>query len=123
VVWRHATDGPEVLLVHRPKYDDWTLPKGKAEPGEDDHTTALREVREETGCVCTLGAELPSTHYVDNQGRQKVVRYWAMTVASADPWAPDDEVDELRWVKVPEARTLLSYDRDLTVLDAFVAAA
>ena len=82
VVWRRATDGEaEILLVHRPKYDDWTFPKGKCDAGEDDETCARREVEEETGLLCELGAELPSTEYIDPKGRPKVVRYWAMIAA------------------------------------------
>ena len=79
-VWRRVPAGVEVVLVHRPAYDDWALPKGKLEPGETDEEAALREVREETGLSCRLGTELPSTTYADGQGRPKVVRYWTMTV-------------------------------------------
>jgi ADP-ribose pyrophosphatase YjhB (NUDIX family) len=79
-VWRRVPSGVDVVLVHRPAYDDWALPKGKLEPGETDEEAALREVREETGLSCRLGTELPSTTYADGQGRPKVVRYWTMTV-------------------------------------------
>ncbi len=105
-----------VLLVHRPKYDDWTLPKGKADPGEDDLTCALREVQEETGLECQAGRELASTAYVDGKGRDKLVRYWAMTALGGDAHPNPPEVDELRWVPVPEALRLLSYDRDHEVV-------
>jgi 8-oxo-dGTP diphosphatase len=120
LVWRRrgGPDGPlEVVLVHRPKYDDWSFPKGKRDPGESDEQTARREVEEETGLTCRLGPELPSVRYVDNRGRPKAVRYWAMTVENQTERAPDDEVDEWRWVTEPEARTLLTYDRDRSVLD------
>jgi len=108
-----------VLVVHRPKYDDWTFPKGKLEAGETDEECALREVEEETGFRCALGPELTSTSYIDRKGRPKEVRYWVMTVEDGE-FAPTDEVDELRWVTPSQARWLLSYDRDRDVLDAFL---
>ena len=74
---------PEVLVVHRPRYDDWSFPKGKAEPGERDEDCALREVEEETGLRCELREELPSTSYTDARGRPKRVRYWLMTPSGA----------------------------------------
>jgi 8-oxo-dGTP diphosphatase len=119
VVWRTDEGGAtEILLVHRPKYDDWTFPKGKAEPGESDEATAVREVEEETGLTCRLGAELVESHYEDNRGRPKVVRYWEMTVESG-AFAPNQEVDEVRWVSARTAADLLSYGRDLPVLSSF----
>ncbi|MBA3304085.1 MAG: NUDIX hydrolase [Acidimicrobiia bacterium] len=119
IVWRAGEAGVcEVLVVHRPKYRDWSFPKGKQEPGETDEETALREVEEETGLVCHLGPELPGTAYVDRKGRTKEVRYWVMTVSTGE-FAPSDEVDEVRWLSVPLARDQLTYDRDRTVLDAF----
>lgn len=101
-----------VLLVHRPKYDDWTFPKGKADEGETDENCALREVREETGLHCELEDELPSTHYVDSHGRPKRVRWWRMREVSDDGFTPNEEVDELRWLDRDAAAELLTYDRD-----------
>jgi 8-oxo-dGTP diphosphatase len=101
-----------IAVVHRPRYDDWSLPKGKLDPGESWEECALREVREETGLHCTLGAELSPTSYTDRKGRAKVVRYWRMEIDRMDPFTPDDEVDELRWVEPGEAATLLTYPHD-----------
>jgi 8-oxo-dGTP diphosphatase len=100
-----------VAVVHRPKYDDWTLPKGKLDPGEGFEEAALREVEEETGLVCELGEELESTTYHDRHGRLKLVRYWAMTPVGGE-FRPNDEVDELRWLPREKARKMLSYTRD-----------
>lgn len=105
-----------VLLVHRPKYDDWTFPKGKAEDGESDEACALREVREETGLECRLLDELPPTEYVDTKARRKRVRWWHMLVVAGE-FAPTDEVDEVRWLSPREAAALLSYGRDLALLE------
>jgi 8-oxo-dGTP pyrophosphatase MutT (NUDIX family) len=120
VVWRDGprSGEPEVLLVHRPKYDDWSLPKGKRECGESDEACALREVEEESGLRCRLGPELASSAYVDRKGRPKEVRYWVMTVVDG-AFTPTEEVDEVRWLSVNRARWLLSYDRDRAVLDSF----
>lgn len=116
VVTRRRDGQLEVLLVHRPRYDDWTLPKGKLLPGESDEEGALREVEEETGLLCELGPELVSTEYMDSRGRPKTVRYWAMRPLSGS-FEPHDEVDAVRWLTLDRARALLSYDRDLAVLD------
>jgi 8-oxo-dGTP diphosphatase len=100
-----------VAVVHRPRYDDWSLPKGKLDPGETFEDAALREVAEETGLRCRLVRELPEVRY-EVRGRPKLVRYWAMEVEEETPFVPNEEVDELRWVEPAEALTLLSYDRD-----------
>lgn len=106
----------EVLLVHRPRYGDWTFPKGKAEDSESDEACAVREVWEETGLHCELEKELPSTHYLDAKGRPKQVRWWRMRIVDDDGFAPNDEVDELRWVDATTAAELLTYERDLELL-------
>jgi 8-oxo-dGTP diphosphatase len=100
-----------IAVVHRPRYDDWSLPKGKLDPGETWEEAALREVREETGLECELGEELSSTRYHDRKGRSKLVRYWLMDPVEGE-FAPNDEVDELRWLTPAEAAALLTYPRD-----------
>jgi 8-oxo-dGTP pyrophosphatase MutT (NUDIX family)/phosphohistidine phosphatase SixA len=117
VVWRPGDDGVEIALVHRPRYDDWTVPKGKLEPGESARVAAWREVFEETGARVALGRSLGQTRYRVGSDR-KVVDYFAARYLSGS-FAPSDEVDELRWV--PVSRAVLSYDRDRAVLDAFTA--
>jgi 8-oxo-dGTP pyrophosphatase MutT (NUDIX family) len=107
----------EVLLVHRPKYDDWSLPKGKPHGDETDEATALREVEEETGYRVELGPELPSTHYEGHEGREKVVRYWLMRPLGDSTFQPGDEVDEVRWLPWEEAAAQLTWERDLAVLE------
>jgi 8-oxo-dGTP diphosphatase len=103
-----------VLLVHRPAYGDWTLPKGKLAEGESWEDGALREVEEETRLRCDLGEEVGRTRYVDSSGRNKEVRYFRMT-SDEEPSA-QNEVDEVRWVSLQEAPALLSYERDRTLL-------
>ena len=100
-----------VAVVHRPRYQDWSLPKGKLDRGESWEDAALREVREETGFVCELAGALPEIRYLDNRGRPKTVRYWRMVVVAGE-FAVSDEVDELRWVTPIEAVSLLSYEHD-----------
>jgi 8-oxo-dGTP diphosphatase len=111
VVVREGRDGPEVALVHRPKYDDWSLPKGKLDPGEGWEEAALREVEEETGWRCELGRELEATRYTDLKGRDKLVRWWLMTPLDGG-FRGDAEVDELRWLAPHDALELLDYDHD-----------
>jgi 8-oxo-dGTP pyrophosphatase MutT (NUDIX family) len=116
VPWRRRADGDvEVLLVHRPRYLDWTFPKGKVEPGETDEQAALREVEEETGLRCELGAELVGTTYRDPKLRTKIVRYWAMKPLQDDA-VPQHEVDEVEWLPRESAADRLSHERDLDVL-------
>ncbi len=115
VVWRRARERIEVVVVHRPRYDDWSLPKGKLDAHESWEQAALREVEEETGLSCLLGPELPSTRYTDARGRPKVVRYWRMTVLGGS-FEPNREVDEIAWLGPESAAQRLSYDRDVSVL-------
>lgn len=119
VVWREGADGDEVLLVHRSKYDDWTIPKGKLDPGETWEQAAVREVFEETAIVPVLGEELASIAYDDHKGRPKQVRYWAMAVADEVAWAPDDEITDREWLDLDAAERRLTYARDVTVLASF----
>lgn len=118
IVYRWRSDGePEVAVVHRPRYDDWTLPKGKLEEGESVEAAAVREVREETGIEVRLGPVVGETEYRDRHDRRKAVTYYAMAPVSG-AFAPNDEVDELRWATVHEALRLLSHDRDREMLAA-----
>ena len=112
-----AAGALEVVLVHRGHYDDWTLPKGKAERGESDEECALREVEEETGLRCELGDELPPVHWRDRLDRPKVSRYWLMSVVGGDAVA-QNEIDAVEWLPVEEAMARLSYARDAEVLRA-----
>jgi 8-oxo-dGTP diphosphatase len=106
-----------VAVVHRPRYDDWTLPKGKLDPGESFEQAALREVCEETGLRARLVRELPAARYSVRE-RPKVVRYWLMSVQVDPGFEPNDEVDQLRWLSPADAAALLTYDRDKEVLEA-----
>jgi 8-oxo-dGTP diphosphatase len=105
-----------VLLVHRPRYDDWSFPKGKCDEGESDEECALREVEEETGLRCELLGEAGRTSYLDGRGRPKTVRYWRMR-AVAGTFASHDEVDEIRWETPERAAELLSWPRDVPLLE------
>ena len=121
VLWRRApvTGALELCLVHRPKYDDWSCPKGKLKRGEDAEACALREVQEETGHTCTLGPRLPTAHYVV-RGRPKQVRYWAAE-AGAGRFTPNSEVDAVLWLPPAETRARLTQPRDRDLVDAFLA--
>jgi len=116
VLWRPAGDTVEVAVVHRPKYDDWSLPKGKLDPGEDWEEAAVREVEEEVGVRARLGEELSPVFYRDNRDREKAVRYWLMAPERDDGFTPDNEVDEVRWVPLDEADRVLSYPIDRGVV-------
>ncbi len=122
VVWRRRVGDPvEVVLVHRPRYDDWSLPKGKLDPGEEYEVAALREVEEETGLACTLDEELATSRYHDRRGRPKVVRYWLMHPAAEarEPSAyATGEVDQVVWRAVDDAVALASYERDRELIQS-----
>jgi 8-oxo-dGTP diphosphatase len=119
VCWRVGGQrGLEVLLVHRPRYGDWSFPKGKCEEGESDEHCALREVEEETRFHGVLGRELPHCEYIDGKGRFKVVRYWEMT-GTEGSFEPNAEVDEIEWCTIDQAAGLLSYEHDRRVLERF----
>lgn len=118
---RAGEAGPEVLLVHRPRYRDWTFPKGKCDPGESDEDCAVREVHEETGLVCALEQELPATSYLDDKGRPKRVRWWRMRVVDGQ-LAFLHEVDTAEWLGIEAAARRLTYERDHELLKAAVTA-
>ena len=107
----------EVAIVHRPKYDDWSLPKGKLDPDEDWRDAALREVAEETGVCCEPLAELAPSRYVDGKGRSKLVRWWLMRPLGGE-FQPSKEVDELRWLPLERAAEVLEYEHDRTLVRA-----
>jgi 8-oxo-dGTP diphosphatase len=126
VLWRPAgadADGEiEVAVIHRPRYDDWSLPKGKLSNGETDLEAAVREVREETGYQVRVGAPLGTTRYrrfVNGVDRPKVVRWWSMEAAAGE-FSPSDEVDALRWVPLGAAASVLTSASDLTALRRFI---
>ena len=115
-------EGPDrsVALVHRPRYDDWSFPKGKLDDGEDEAAAALREVEEETGLRCRLGPSVGAVTYRDRRGRAKVVRYFRMD-ADGGRFTPNHEVDDLRWVPIEDAVRLLSYAHDRSLLRQVLA--
>lgn len=118
IVTRRSPSGElEVLLVYRGHRNDWTFPKGKADPGETDEACALREVEEETSLRCALEEEVASVSYRDRKGRLKVVRYWMMRPVGGVA-EPRNEIDAVRWASMESAARLLSYDRDRALLEA-----
>ena len=115
VVWRYGTREPEVLLVHRPRHDDWSLPKGRRRADETPLACALREVREETGLECRAGLELPTVRYRDHLGRRREVRFWAMAPVDGE-FEPTREIDDVRWVRVEKLADHLTHLRELVVV-------
>jgi len=120
IISRESKHGPKVLLVHRPRYDDWSFPKGKLEPGESLKAAARREVREETGFKCRLRSRLPEILYRDSKNRVKCVVYWLMSIESGS-FEVNSEVDEIRWLTPKRALKLLDYERDVDLLRTAVA--
>ncbi|MFJ6013144.1 NUDIX hydrolase [Streptomyces sp. NPDC092952] len=121
VLWRRTDSGGlEVCLVHRPRYDDWSHPKGKLKRGESGPAAARREVLEETGQHCVPGAALPTVHYTVGD-RPKEVVYWAAE-ATGGTFVPGDEVDRVRWLAPAAARARLTQEHDRKLLDALLVA-
>lgn len=124
MVWRRSGSGIELLLIHRPRYDDWSLPKGKVD-GDDEgwRACAEREVREETGYRCEAGPRVDVVRYEDQRGRTKEVRYYAMEVTpeTVGSFTPNDEVDEIAWLAPERARTRLTRDTDVGLVEALLA--
>jgi 8-oxo-(d)GTP phosphatase len=121
VLWRPDPDGQRLAVVHRPRYDDWSFPKGKAEPDEHTLLAAVREVFEETGQQAVLGRRLPTVGY-EVAGRPKQVRYWAARAVAGPGFEPGAEVDEVAWLTPQEARGRLTREWDVALLDAFLSA-
>jgi 8-oxo-dGTP diphosphatase len=117
-----VVDGGRVCAIHRPLYEDWSLPKGKLEPGESFEEAAVREVREETSLGCALEVELSPHEYVDRKGRPKIVRWWRMRVVDRAPFTVNHEVDELRWMGPEEAERVLTYEHDRALVREALAA-
>ncbi len=118
VVWRPDGDGVLVCLVHRPRYGDWSLPKGKLEAGEHPLTAAVREVAEEADVRAVPQVRLPTVKY-RSEGRPKVVDYWSLRAVAEGGFQPDTEVDDIRWLPVEEAVRLVNYPHDAEVLATF----
>ena len=116
LVWRRFRGIEQILVVHRPAYDDWSLPKGKLDDDEPEWVAAAREVQEETSLRCELGADLGTIFYHDSAGRPKIVRYWQMQAPAGQRAEPANEVDEVRWLRLDEATALLSFAHDRDVV-------
>lgn len=116
LLWRKAAHGTEVLLVHRPKYDDWGFPKGRLDPGESLLQCAIREVEEETGITARVGRKLPQVVYVKPNGKHKKVAFWAMT-ALAGSFTPNSEIDKVKWVPLAKVAKRLTYKADRRLIE------
>ena len=118
VIWRKASSGIKIAIIHRQRYDDWSLPKGKREPGESWQETALREAQEETGCPVKLGTFIGSASYTINGGRPKIVLFWLMSARNKKDCKlqPNNEVDRVKWVSPDRAQKLLTYKDERAIL-------
>jgi 8-oxo-dGTP diphosphatase len=121
VLWKETPSGWKLAIVHRNRYNDWSLPKGKREPGESWRETALREVQEETGCRPVLGDFIGSAAYVINGDTPKVVLFWQMTVKKDCKFVPNKEVDHLKWVSPKNAIKLLHYEDERAIVRKAIA--
>jgi 8-oxo-dGTP pyrophosphatase MutT (NUDIX family) len=117
LLWRQTNTGRQIALIHRQRYNDWTLPKGKRHPGETWQQTALREVYEETGCVAELG-EFAGGQTYSLAGAPKVVLYWHMWVAEDQGFTPNQEVDQLDWFSLKDALKIMSYPAEIALLSS-----
>jgi 8-oxo-dGTP diphosphatase len=117
VLWKDTSSGRKLAIIHRQRYDDWSLPKGKRKQGERWAETALREVQEETGCRASLGKFIGSASYVINHhGTPKVVLFWHMDTKNEPGFQPSDEVDRLKWVSPQKALKILSYEDERDII-------
>jgi len=116
ILWKDSPSGLKLAIIHRKRYDDWSLPKGKREPGESWQETALREVLEETGCRVTLGKFIGSTAYSINGQTPKVVMFWHMKAKKDCKFIPNPEVDKLKWVSPKNALKLLDYEDERSIV-------
>jgi 8-oxo-dGTP pyrophosphatase MutT (NUDIX family)/phosphohistidine phosphatase SixA len=125
LVWRYGSDEPEVLVVHRPRWNDWAFPKGKLETGEKSIAAAAREVEEETGLQVWLGPRLRDDHYTMSSGQPKVVAYWCAQPprkANITSYEPNSEIDKVEWLSLSQARRALTYPRDVDRLNELLLA-
>ncbi|QOR72393.1 NUDIX hydrolase [Ruania alkalisoli] len=122
IVVRVRAHGPELVLIHRPKYDDWSLPKGKVDPGEGIADAALREVEEETALRCELGDYVGTIVYTDETDSPKRTHYWLMSVVGERDFVPNREIDGRRWVSIDDATALLRRAEDRSLLDVITPA-
>jgi 8-oxo-dGTP diphosphatase len=121
VLWREETPFElEILLVHRPQYDDWSFPKGKVDDDESTIAAAFREVKEETGYSAVFGQYLGASSYKFDDGKKKVKYWMAQALPHANSFMPDEEIDKIEWVSIKEARHFLTYDEDREILDEFI---